>query len=262
MNLPTRYLCCLFTAVLSSLGQAQHIIAANGDRVDVQRIRAKPDGTLVVTVNGSPQEIAPGQYRQAVGVKPPEYDAALKALQAGELESGTQTMQKILRTSAFQSWDVLAGKALIESSLAQDSVSSAKRVYDQLATRYGDSFLEVFPDMQITQWNLQIADGKTEGLEEELTAIILEGDNRVKRGMAQIARGDLKRRQREFDSAVLDYLRTVYFYSEVADIHAEALYKTALTFSEIGDTGRLRTYQQTLKETYPDSRFAAMPITN
>jgi Tfp pilus assembly protein PilF len=59
---------------------------------------------------------------------------------------------------------------------------------------------------------------------------------------------------------VLDYLRTAYFYSDFPDLQAEALYKTAKTFAEIGDTARLRKYSALLKERYPDSRYASLEI--
>ena len=255
----TLSLFCLSLLSWTVGAQNVYIIAPNGERVDVEKILARPNGDLVVTVNGQPRDVERSQYLQAVGVKPDGYDAAIAALQQGD-DSAEETLQEIIRKSAYQSWDVLAGKALIEASLEKDSVSTAKRIYDRLEDRYGDSLMEVFPEMQIVKWNLRIADGETEGLEEELTKIIQEGNDRMARGMAQVARGDLKRRKREFQSAVLDYLRTVYFYSEVPELHAEALYKAAVAFSDIGDTGRMRTYQQTLKQTYPDSRFAAMPL--
>jgi hypothetical protein len=246
----------------AALAQNPYIIAANGERVEVEKILARPNGSLVVTINGQPRDVARDQYIQAVGVKPPELDSTIAELGGEDAEAASQTLQEIVRTSAYQSWDVLAGQALIEAALEEKNTATASRIFDQLSTRYGDDFLEVFPDMQILQWNLQIAKGETDGLEEELTQIIREGDSRRKRGMAQIARGDLKRRRREYESAVLDYLRTVYFYSEVPEIHAEALYKAAATFSDIGDTGRMRSYEKTLKETYPDSRFASKSVSN
>jgi len=255
-------LICLALLSLAATAQEVYIVAANGERVNVEKILARPNGDLVVTINGQPRDITREQYTQAVGLKPDTYDAAIQSLQEGNLDAASQTLEQIIRTSAFQSWDVLAGKALIEASLEEGNTATASRIYDQLSTRYGDSFFDIFPEMKILQWNLQIAQGETEGLEEELTSIIKTGENRGMRGMAQIARGDLKRRRREYESAVLDYLRTVYFYSEMPELHAEALYKTAVTFSDIGDTGRMRSYEQTLNETYPDSRFAAKPVAN
>jgi TolA-binding protein len=255
-------ICLLLLSFAVTAQEPPYIIPVNGERVSVERILARPNGDLVVTINGQPREITREQYTQAVGAKPDSYDTALQSLQEGNVDAASQTLEQIIRTSAYQSWDVLAGKALIETALEGGNTATASRIYDQLSSRYGDSFFDVFPEMKILQWNLQIAQGQTDGLEAELTSIIRTGENRGMRGMAQIARGDLKRRRREYESAVLDYLRTVYFYSEVPELHAEALYKTAVTFSDIGDTGRMRTYQQTLKETYPESRFAAKPVTN
>lgn len=242
--------------------QQPYIIAPNGERVDVERILARPDGSLVVTINGQPRDVTREQYTQAVGQKPEGFDEAVARAQSEGVEAAGPTLEEIMRKSAYQSWDLLAGKVLIEASLAEDNTANASRVFSQLSTRYGDTMTRVFPEMQVTQWKLRIANGDTDGLEAALTTVIREEQNRMKRGMAQIARGDLKSRRRDFSAAVLDYLRAVYFYSEIPELHAEALYKTAEAFAKIGDTGRLRTYQQTLKETYPDSRFATMAIGN
>lgn len=242
--------------------QSPYIVAANGERVNVERILARPNGDLVVTINGAPQNVARNQYLQAVGVKPEGFDAAVSQVQSGEYEAGAAALEEILRKSAYQSWDALAGKALIEGAIREDKSADASRVFSQLTERYGDQLTEIFPEMQVVQWKLRIAEGDTGGLEEELTGIIQEEQSRLKRGMAQVARGDLKFQRRDFPAAVLDYLRAVYFYPDVADLQAEALYKTAVTFSEIGDTGRLRQYEQQLKQTYPDSPFAAMTVGN
>lgn len=252
----------IFSLFCSAMAQQAYIIAANGERVNVEKILARPDGALVITINGQPRDLARDQYVQAVGVKPEGFDAVIAELQVGDYDTAAPPVQEIIRESAYQSWDVIAGKALIEAALQEDNMASARRIYDQLSTRYGDDLLAVFPELQISQWQLRIAEGSTSGLEDELTRVLREEERRVTRAQAQIARGDLKRRRKDFSSAVLDYLRAVYFYSDLQDEHAEALYKTAATFAQIGDTGRLRKYQMELKETYPDSRFSAMSIDN
>lgn len=253
-------------ALLSMVGiafaQQPHIVAPNGQRVDVDKILARPNGDLVVTINGQPRDVARGQYLRAVGVKPANFDQAVSNVLSGDYSTGASELRSIMRKSAFQGWDAQAGKVLIEAALANDKTAEASRTYKELTKRYGEDLAKVYPDMEVIVWKLKIVDGKTDGLDTELEKILKEDPSRLRRGMAQIARGDMKYRKRDFPAAVLDYLRGVYFYPDVASVHAEALFKTATTFATIGDTGRMRTYQQMLKDRYPSSPYAMMDLGN
>lgn len=257
-----------FLAALMSLAglafaQQPHIVSPNGQRVDVEKIRARPNGDLVVTMlDGQPREVAKGQYLRAVGVKPDGFDEAVAQILGGDYDTGASELRGIMRKAQFQSWDAQAGKVLIEAALANGKTADATRTYKQLTDRYGQDLAKVYPDMEVLVWKINIVNGDTDGLDDKLTTILKEDPSRLRRGMAQIARGDMKYRTRDFQAAVLDYLRGVYFYPDVASVHAEALYKTAEAFAAIGDTGRMRTYQQQLKQQYPNSPYSMMDVGN
>ena len=85
---------------------------------------------------------------------------------------------------------------------------------------------------------------------------------RERKGMAQLVRGDLKKQRGDKQEAVLDYLRTIYFFGGNRELHEEALYKSADTFAELGDSARSRTFAQTLKQSYPDSEYVNRPLGN
>jgi lipopolysaccharide biosynthesis regulator YciM len=233
-------------------------------RVDVQRIQAKPNGELVLFREGAdPITVKPGQYRRAVGVKPEEIDQAAQLMAQERNDQAAALLQRAMQESRFQSWDTRAGAMLVDLQLEEGNSAAASATLRQLKQTYGDNLIELFPEVQMVDWKVRIATGSVAGLQEDLTKAIQSAEtSRPQKAMAQLVRGDLKTRREDFESAVLDYLRTAYFYPDVTDVHAEALYKTASTFARLGDAVRANRYQQMLKSTHPDSTFAGKPIGN
>jgi len=249
---------CVFPAFVWS--QA-YVLLPNGNKVQVERIAAKPDGTLVVTVNGKPQELLVGQYTQAVGIKPAEIDQAQALINEGETEEATELLSGVVQNLRFQSWDAFAGEKLATLQLAEGEPLEAKRTVDRLQRRYGDETTILFPFLEKILWNVQVQTGAGAGLEEELTVIMNDDSSSIERkSRALIVRGDIKASRKDYQAAVLDYLRANYFYGENPDVQAEALYKSASMFAKIGDTGRLRKYSSLLKSKYPDSEYANREI--
>ncbi|MGA0333434.1 MAG: tetratricopeptide repeat protein [Kiritimatiellia bacterium] len=237
-----------------------YIVAPGGNRVDVERILVRPDGSLVVTIQGQPRDVAKDQYLQAVGIKPPEIDQAQELINQGKSEEAAEILKGVVQSSRFQSWDAFAGEKLAAIELKKGNALEAKRIVDSLERRYGDNMTTFFPFLEKVLWDVKIQSGDTAGLEEQLTQII-EGDSPLSRkSRALIARGDVKAGRREFEPALLDYLRANYFYGEIPEVQAEALFKSASMFAKIGDTGRLRKYSALLKEKYPDSEYASQEI--
>jgi hypothetical protein len=252
---------CICAFVLPMVAWSQpYVIAMNGNRVDVERIQVRPNGDLVITVGGQPQDIPRNQYKRAVGVQPEGMDQARALIGEQKGAEAKPILTEIMNSSRFQSWDAMAGDLLATIHLNEGNTNQAQQILVTLRQRYGSDLESFFPSIELVDWKTKVAAGETAGLEEELNAIIKEGENRERKGNAHLVRGDLKVRHRNQEAAVLDYLRTVYFYSDFPDIQAEALFKTAKTFAEIGDTSRLRKYSDLLKERYPDSEFASREI--
>lgn len=233
-------------------------------RVDVVRIAAKPNGELVLYFDGrDPVTLKPGQYVRAVGVKPPELERADALIAEGKNDQAMGLLRQAMQKSRYQSWDARAGAMLVDLLLEEGNTSAASAVLRQLRQTYGDKLLELYPEVQLVDWKVRIGTGAVAGLQEDLTQAIQDPETpRPKKAMAQMVRGDLKSRREEFRSAVLDYLRTAYFYPDVTDVHAEALWKTASTFAKLGDAVRAQKYQLQLKEAHPGSTFAGKPIGN
>lgn len=265
VHVRTTILAALSACLLPGFAWAQpdqqaYVVVPGGNQVAVEQIRVRPDGSLVVTVNGQPQELARNQYERAVGIRPEGVTQAQALIGQQNGEQAKPILTEIMNSSRFQSWDAMAGEMLANLYLAEGNPDQAKQILATLRERYGSGLETFFPAIELVDWKTKVATGEAAGLEQELTAIIKEDENRVRKANAQLVRGDMKVRRKDLQSAVLDYLRTSYFYSDFPELQAEALYKTAKTFAEIGDTARLRKYSALLKERYPDSEYASREI--
>jgi len=250
---------------IPALAQQPFVLLTDGRQIPVQRIVTKPQtGALVVYVEGRPPaELQRNQYVRALGVKPPEIDQAIALIAQEQNERAIKLLQTAMAKSKLQSWDVRSGTVLADLMIEEGNAAGASAVLRTLKKDYGDSLLDTFPELKLVEWKVRIATGSVAGLQEELTGIILDKESsRSEKAMAQLVRGDLKRRREEFKSAALDYMRTAYFYPEEAEIHAEALYKSADVFAEIGDAVRSRKFANELKERHPNSTFVGKPIGN
>lgn len=249
----------LFLAALAPVRvSAQAFVElANGQRVPVERILARPDGSLVVFRDGQPTELQRNMYIRAVGVRPETLDQANRMLARGDRDGAIPLLEQIISSSAYQTWDVVAGISLANAHIDSHNPSSAQRILNQLKTRYGDRATEIFPQLQQLEWRTRIANRQTDGLEEELTTIIRANDNRAKAASALITRGDLKHQRAELRPAVLDYMRAVLFHRDQPELHAQALFRAASTFNELGETANGRKYMNELRERHPNSEYAA-----
>lgn len=247
------------------LAQQPFVELSNKQRVPVQRLVTKPQtGALVVYREGQPPtEIQRSAYIRALGVKPPEIDQAVALIAQKENKRAAGLLRTAMGKSKLQSWDVKAGTLLADLLIEEGNSSGASAVLRTLKKDYGDTLLDTFPELKLVEWKVRIATGSVSGLQEELTEILKDADaSRAQKAMAQLVRGDLKRRREEFKAAALDYMRTAYFYPEEADIHAEALYKSADVFAEMGDAVRSTKFANELKARHPDSTFVGKPIGN
>ena len=263
---PRLILISLLTAfALPALAQQPFIILSDNRRIPVQRLVTKPQtGALVAYIEGRPPAEVPREgYIRALGVKPAEIDQAVQAISQKQNERAVKLLQNAMTKSKLQSWDVKAGTILADLLIEEGNSSGANTILRTLKKDYGDNLLDTFPELKLVEWKVRIATGSVSGLQEELTEILMDKESsRAEKAMAQLVRGDLKRRREEFKSAAMDYMRTAYFYPEEADIHAEALYKSADVFAEIGDAVRSRKFATELKERHPDSTFVGKPIGN
>ena len=230
----------------------------NNRRIPVERILSRLDGTLTVfTADGQSSTLTRDQYVRAVGVRPPQLDQANQLIAQGRAADAIAPLNEAIRAAAFQSWDVVAGVTLANLHLENDRAVAAQEVVDSLRRRYGDRTNDLFPQLLQVEWRARIASGRVAGLEEELTQAIRSGRDRNRAAVALLTRGDMKHSRANLREAVLDYLRAAYFFRANEQVHAEALFKAARTFQELGETATARRYFNELREQHPQSEFTA-----
>jgi tetratricopeptide (TPR) repeat protein len=248
----------LLLSLIPTFVSAQAFVElVNGQRVPVDRILSRPDGTLAVFRDGQSTDIPRDQYVRAVGVRPERLDEATRLVNTGEGQQAISILNDIFRTSAYQSWDVRAGLLLIQVHLADNNAVSARQTLEQLQRRYGDQTFTLFPDLQARDWSIRIAAGQISGLEDELSEVIRESSNRELVGQALIARGDLKLARTQLQPAVLDFMRAAHFFRGNEAVHARALFKAGDVFTQLGETSNARRFFGELRSQFPESPYTA-----
>jgi tetratricopeptide (TPR) repeat protein len=235
-----------------------YVEMANKTRVPVERISVRPaDGSMVVVREGQTINLTRDQYIRAQGIRPAQLDEAIALIAQGKSKEAQEKLNEVMRISMYQTWDVVAGVSLANLQNEDGNPIGARTTLDTLLKRYGENSTTIFPQLIPLEWRTRIAQGQVAGLEEELTTLTNDNRDRARSAQALIVRGDLKRKRADLKAAMLDYLRTTYFYSQDEAATAEALFKVGDTFRELGENANAARYFNELKTRYPTSEFAA-----
>ncbi len=260
--LPSRASVLALLAPLAAFAQSLSIELPNGQQVPVERIAARPNGSLVVTINGQPRDFTREQYVRAIGVRPPQLEEANALLAQGKREEAEAKLTEAFRSAMFQSWDAIAAVSLVNLQVEMNNASGAKRTLDTVLERYGNRATTLFPQLVPLQWRVRMAQGETTALDTELTALVDGNGDRNTQAQALLVRGDIKRKRADLKAAILDYLRVTHFYPGDDAASAEALFKVGTTFQELGENANARRYFNELREKYPQSEFSSRAPAN
>ena len=195
--------------------------------------------------------------------KPASFDAAVEQVQKGQGAAAIPALQKITKDYQHLQWDKVAGRYLADAYIAASKAEDALKTCQNIIS--GEPSAAYKGELAPAYWKALLALGRTPKLESELAKAAKSGD-RFSSGSALILRGDviLKAGNESADAAkqaLTDgYLRVVYLYNdqEVASrLQPEALYKAALCFEKLGQSGRADDMRTTLKKKYASSPWAA-----
>lgn len=255
----------VFSSVAAAaLAQAERpfVIAANGNKIAVERIESKGKGNLVVYLNNRPQALAPGQYIVARGVRPPELARASSLMAQGKTGDARTLLEGVMKSSAYQTWDVNAASMLIEVYASRNDSRSAAKVMGTIKGRYPEQSRKFIPDLQLLDWKVRAASpDEKEAVEREISEAV-SGQNQGLASRALLMRGDLKAASHELRAAQLDYLRAAHFYGNDPDVAPQALFRVADTFNKLDETQNALQYLNELKQKYPNSELAARGFGN
>ena len=231
---------------------APYVELKNGTKKAGTNIRAKADGSIVLTTDAGPITYSKAQVLRAVADKPAGWDQAVTAYEAGQYDKVIAPFKEVLSKYKFLGWDGLAAPMLAMAQLKTGDAASALRTLEGVFEREPEQAKN--PELQIAHWKALEGAGKKATLKPLLDKAIAGGDRNAA-AHAQIIRGDIKLSESAHEEAVLDYLRTVTLFKKEAAAQPEALYKAATTLETLKD-GRARQFYRTLVEQYPNSEYA------
>ena len=240
------------------------ITTENGDSLKgVIRWSAR-DKAYAVAKGNTEIQVKPIDVAELNIDKPAGYDAAIEKISKGQGAAAAADLQKIVKEYQHLQWDKLAGRYLAEAYVAAGKPSDALSACQDIIKADPDAAFK--GDLAPAYWSALLALDKKNALNSALEKAA-KGEDAFSRGAALIMRGDivLKEGKESNDAAkqaLLDgYLRVVYLYNKdpevAAKLQPEALYKAALCFEKLGQSGRADFMRTELKRTYASSPWAA-----
>lgn len=238
------------------VGQAQtaqtaYLILRDQRQVDGTTVRVNAQGDYVIRTDVGERTFPAAQVLEAVGEKPAEFDRAVAALRAGQVEQAVPVLERIAQQQRRLGWDDEANAALGYAFLRGQDPQRAAAALEKVS----QSFLTRRPDVRVALWDALIGAGRGAVVEPMLDAAVRDGD-RALAAQAQIRRGDLKMSRRQVEEAAMDYLRTVILFDTQRAAQPEALFKAGMALRELRDPRAARLFE-TLSKEYADSEFAA-----
>ncbi len=231
--------------------ETAYIILRDQRQIDGTAVRVNAQGDYVIRTGVGERTFPAAQVLEAVGARPPEFDRAVAALRAGQLEQAVPVLERIAQQHRRLGWDDEANAALGRAFLRADDPQKAASALERIS----EPFLNRRPDVRVAQWDAMIAAGRGAAVEPKLDEAIRGGD-RALAARAQIRRGDLKMSRRQIEEAAMDYLRTVVLFENQRDAQPEALFKAGMALRELRDPRASRMFE-TLASDFADSEFAA-----
>jgi tetratricopeptide (TPR) repeat protein len=233
---------------------APYVILPDGRKVEGQRIRALPDGTINLQTAQGTVSYQKGMYAKAVADRPAELDSALKAVQAQKYDEAVKALEKIAKDYRFLDWDVVAQKELAKALMAKGDGERAVAAFTELFKNSEEE-----RNNTETQWLMRkamLTAKQYSTLTKQLDAVVA-GASREDAAKAQTMRGDVQKAQNNLEPALLDYLRTATLFDDVKDpnIQAEACFKAAQILETMRDPRAKELYKKVAEE-YRSSPFA------
>lgn len=246
---------CSVVLILSAGGVrgAPFVVNSAGTKIEGSAIQSAADGTVhLTTLQGQTLTFRPGAYRQACADKPKELGLVEAMVKRGELSGAAEILRQVKTKYLFLGWDIQAARMLARVELAQENFMAAAAEYEALfAVR---PQLKTVPAERSNYMQALLGSGRLKEVSVMADEDIASGP-REAAARAQVVRGDLKAASKQYEEALLDYLRTALLFREQTAVLPEATYKTAVALKKMNDPRAAEYFQKVTKE-FPDSEFA------
>ena len=230
--------------------QAAYVILSDDRRMEGTDIRMTADDSVVLTTDRGPITLTKGQFKLAMADKVPgEWEKVGQLVQGKKYDEAITQLNELARRYRGLGLDVQAIQMLAKVHVIKGDPMAAITAYETL--------FRTNPGARNTPevaWAFRQAllDAKQfDRLNTDLTDVIAKG-SRTDAAKAQVMRGDVKMAQNQAEGAVMDYLRTVVFFSAEAAVQPEALYKAAEALDKLRDPRAKEMFKKLVQE-YPNA---------
>lgn len=224
---------------------AAYVEMADGSKRDGSDIRARSDGTIILTTPQGQMTFMKGQYARAVADKPADFDRARQLIAQKNYDEAIKLLDPIIQNFRFLEWDNNARLVKAQALSAKGDAQGAVTTYEQI--------FAANPEMRkdgkvVWPYNEALVAAKQfDKLGPVLDEMISKG-SRPDAAKAQIVRGDIRMAQANVEAAVLDYLRSAILFENVRETLPEALFKAAEGLEKLRDPRAKELYRRVASE--------------
>ena len=230
---------------LALTASAAYVEMVDGSRREGSDIRARNDGTIILTTPQGQITFQRGQYAKAVADKPADFDRARQLAAQKNYDEALKLLDTVIQNYRFLEWDNNARVVRAQVLSAKGDATGAAEAYDQM--------FRTAPDMRkdsavLWAYFSAMVDAKQfDKLSPQLDELIKKG-SRPDAAKAQILRGDIKMSQANVEGAVLDYLRSAILFESEKSVQPEALFKAADGLDKLRDPRAKDLYKRVASE--------------
>jgi tetratricopeptide (TPR) repeat protein len=229
----------------ATLAQAAYVELPDGTRREGSEVRARSDGTIILTTAQGQFTYQKGHYAKAVADKPADYDRARQLMSQKNYDEALKVLDPIIQNFRFLEWDNNARVLRAQILTAKGDVAGAVDTYDQLF-RATPEFRKN-TDVLWAYYTVLVGAKQYDKLLPQLDELISKG-SRADAAKAQVVRGDIKMSQANIEGAVLDYLRSAILFESEKAVQPEALFKAAEGLEKMRDPRAKDLYRKVASE--------------
>lgn len=244
--------CLLLFAVFSFIvpfsSDAAFIVLKNNRKVEGEGLRRNAQGQFVIQTDTGVQAYDRSQVVRAEADRPSAYDQGVQLLKSRKHDEALKIFASLVKKYEGLGWDRRANLMIARTYSRQGKADEALATFKLLPA---GAFRN--PEVRFLYWDVLMETAEYEPLTKDLNEAVRGRDRQVA-GRAQIVRGDMRMKQKQYVRAAINYLRTAELFRKEQELNAEALFKAAAALDEMRDE-RAAGLREELRSEFPDSEW-------
>ena len=229
----------------TTVSWAAYVELPNGSRVEGSDIRARADGTIILTTPQGQVSYVRGQYTKAVADKPADFDRARQLAAQKNFDEALKLLQPIVQNFRFLEWDNNARVLIAQIQTAKGDPAAAAATFDDLFRNNPDAKKD--EAILWAYFDALLGAKLYDRLGSQLDELIAKGP-RPAAARAQVMRGDIKMAQGQVEGALTDYLRSAILFESEKAVQPEAIFKAAEALDRLRDPRAKDLYRKVASE--------------